>query len=125
MNVVDSSGWLEYLTDGVKADFFALPIEDEENLVTPTICMYEVFKRVLQAIGEERAVDAMGIMSRGKIVELNRQTAIEAAHLSITLKLSMADSIILATASANDATLWTQDAHFKDIEGVQYVEKKS
>jgi len=123
MNVVDSSGWLEYLTDNANADFFVLPIEDEANLLTPTICMYEVFKRVLLVFGEERAMDAMGVMSRGEIVDLNRQAAIEAARLSVQLKLSMADSIILATAQAYEATLWTQDAHFKDIEGVRFIEK--
>jgi toxin FitB len=79
MNVVDSSGWLEYLSDGPNADFFALPIGDFENLVTPTICVYEVFKRVLAELGEERALDAVGAMSRGEIVDFNRQTAIEAA----------------------------------------------
>ena len=123
MNVVDSSGWLEYLIDGANADFFALPIEDEENLATPTICIYVVFKRVLLELGEERALDAVGILSRGTVVELNQQDAIEAARLSIQLKLAMADSIILATARAFQATLWTQDAHFKDIEGVKYIQK--
>lgn len=125
MNVVDSSGWLEYLIDGANADFFALPIKDEANLATPTICIYEVFKRALLELGEERALDAAGILSRGSVVELNRQEAIEAARLSVQLKLAMADSIILATARAYEATLWTQDAHFKDIEGVRYIEKKS
>ena len=86
--------------------------------------MYEVFKRALLELGEERALDAAGIMSRGTVVELNRQEAIEAVRLSAQLKLAMPDSIILATARAYDATLWTQDAHFKAIEGVQYIEKK-
>jgi predicted nucleic acid-binding protein len=125
MNVVDSSGWVEYLIDGPNADFFAPPIEDEANLATPTICIYEVFKRVLSELGEERALDAAGILTRGTVVELNQQDAIEAARLSYHLKLSMADSIILATARAHDALLWTQDAHFKDIEGVRYIEKKA
>lgn len=124
MNVVDSSGWLEYLTDAANADFFALPISDEENLVTPTICLYEVFKRVLMDFGEERALDAVGSMEMGKIVDLNRQIAIDAALLSADMKLAMADSIILATARAYSATLWTQDAHFKNFEGVRYIEKK-
>jgi predicted nucleic acid-binding protein len=124
MNVVDSSGWLEYLSDGPNADFFAPPIEDEENLVTPTICIYEVFKRVLVELGEERALNAVGTLSRGNVVELNREEAIEAARLSAQLKLAMADSIILATARAYQATLWTQDAHFRDMEGVRYFEKK-
>jgi predicted nucleic acid-binding protein len=124
MNVVDSSGWLEYLTDGANANFFAQPINDEANLVTPTICVYEVFKRVLLELGDELALDAVGSMSRGVMVELNQQDAIEAARLSVHLKLAMADSIILATARAYEATLWTQDVHFKDIDGVQYIKKK-
>ncbi len=123
MNVVDSSGWLEYLIDEANADFFAPPIEDEANLAVPTICIYEVFKRVLLEFGEERALDAAGVMSRGTIVALDRQDAIDAARLSAQLKLSMADSLILATAQAYDATLWTQDAHFKDLPGVRYIEK--
>jgi predicted nucleic acid-binding protein len=123
MNVVDSSGWIEYLSDAANADFFALPIGDEENLVTPTICLYEVFKRVRMDFGEERALDVVGIMNKGEIVDLNRQIAIDAALLSSNLKMAMADSIILAIARAYSATLWTQDAHFKDVEGVRYIEK--
>ena len=123
MNVVDSAGWLEYLSDGANADFFAPPIEDEENLVTPTICIYEVFRRVLGELGEERALDAVGTLSRGNLVELSQQEAIEAARLSVQYKLAMADSIILATARTFQATLWTQDAHFKGIEGVQFIER--
>jgi predicted nucleic acid-binding protein len=125
MNIVDSSGWVEYLTDGANARFFASSIRDAENLVIPTICLYEVFKRVLMELGEERALDAIGMMSFGKVVELSREYAIEAARISTETKLAMADSIILATARAHDATLWTQDVHFKDIEGVKFIEKKT
>ena len=124
MNVVDSSGWLEYFTDGPNAGFFALPIQQASQLVTPTICLYEVFKRVLTQFSEERALDAVGSMTGGEIVDLDRQIAIDAALLSADLKLAMADSIILATARAHAATLWTQDEHFKDMEGVCYIEKK-
>jgi predicted nucleic acid-binding protein len=63
-------------------------------------------------------------MSYGREVGLDRKIAIYAAQISLGLKLPMADSIILATARTHDATLWTQDAHFKDIEGVKYIEKK-
>jgi len=123
MNVVDSSGWIEYLADKENANFFDAPIRNSDELLVPTICMYEVFKRVLQEFGEERALEAMGLMSIGQIVGLDRQIAINAAQISNELKLAMADSIILATARANEATLWTQDAHFKDLEGVKYIEK--
>ena len=124
MNVVDSSGWVEYLIDGPNADLFEMPILDGEHLITPTICIYEVCKRVLVQFGEERAMNAIGSMFEGMVVDLNREIAMEAAILSVELKLAMADSIILATARAYDATLWTLDAHFKDIEGVRYIEKK-
>jgi predicted nucleic acid-binding protein len=125
MNLVDSSGWIEYIADDTNADFFEPPIIDSETLLVPTICLYEVFKRVLQELGEERGLDAMGIMSLGTIIDLDRQIAIHAAQISTELKLAMADSIILATARAYNATLWTQDEHFKAIEGVKYKQKKA
>jgi predicted nucleic acid-binding protein len=125
MNIVDSSGWIEYIADDANANFFEPPIVDSESLLIPTICLYEVFKRVLQEYGEERALDAMGIMSLGTIIDLDRQIAIHAAQISNELKLAMADSIILATARAYDANLWTQDEHFNNIEGVKYKAKRS
>ncbi|HPP63432.1 MAG TPA: type II toxin-antitoxin system VapC family toxin [Anaerolineales bacterium] len=124
MNLVDSSGWIEYFTDGRNADFFAAPIRDVEKLIVPTICIYEVFKRLLTERDEDSALLAVGLMSHGHEIELDRNIAIEAAQISRELKLAMADSIILATARVNNATLWTQDAHFKGMDGVKYVEKK-
>jgi len=123
MNIVDSSGWVEYLIDGVNANFFAEAIQDTEKLITPTICIYEVFKRVFLEFGEDRALDAIGIMSVSQVVDLDRQIAIEAARISLESKLAMADSIILATTRAHDAKLWTQDVHFAGLDGVQYIEK--
>jgi predicted nucleic acid-binding protein len=124
MNVVDSSGWIEYFTAGKNADFFEKPIRDVENLLVPTICIYEVFKRLLAERDEDSALLSVGLMSHGREVELDRAIAIDAAQISRELRLAMADSIILATARAHNATLWTQDEHFKGIEGVKYVEKK-
>jgi predicted nucleic acid-binding protein len=124
MNVVDSSGWLEYFIDDKNADFFTPSIEDEANLIIPTISIYEVFKRILVEKGKEQALEAIAIMYGGQVVDLTREIALIAAQLSCELKLPMADSIILATAHSSDATLWTQDEHFKEIEGVQYIEKK-
>ena len=124
MNVVDSSGWVEYFSNGVNAEFFMPPVQDLENLLVPSICIYEVFKRLTLDLGEENALQAVGIMSYGRVIELDRKIAIDAAQISLELKLAMADSIILATARDNSATLWTQDAHFKNLEDVQYLEKK-
>lgn len=123
MNVVDSSGWLEYFARGKNAHFFAATIQETDSLVVPTICMYEVFKRMLSQRGEDAALQAVGIMSLGTITGLTQEIAINAAHISSELKLAMADSIILATARAHEATLWTQDADYAEIEGVKYIEK--
>lgn len=123
MNVVDSSGWLEYFGDGPNTDFFAPAIQEIETLLVPAVCIYEVFKRVLGQRGEEAALEAIGVMSLGQLVELNRDIAIQAAQISGENKLAMADSIILATTRAYAATLWTQDADLARFEGVQYVSK--
>jgi predicted nucleic acid-binding protein len=123
MNVVDSSGWLEYFANGRNVHFFAATIQKTDSLIVPTICLYEVFKRMLSQRGEEAALQAVGIMSLGAIAELTQEIAINAAHISSKLKLAMADSIILATARAHEATLWTQDEDYAEIEGVKYVEK--
>jgi len=124
MNIVDSSGWLEYFAEGSNAKFFAPAIEDTKNLLVPVICMYEVFKKLLQQSGLNEAQIHVSDMKQGKIVEIDESLALSAAKLSAELKLPMADSLILATARANNATLWTQDEHFKDLDGVKYIEKK-
>ena len=123
-NVVDSSGWIEYFADGPNADFFEAAIEDVSSLIVPSICIYEVFKRLLaEPNGEELALRVIAAMQRGRAVELNAELALEAAKTSWELKLPMADSIILATAQSHEATVWTQDSDFKGLPGVEYVEK--
>lgn len=124
MNVVDSSGWVEYFAQGKNAEFFIQPIQDIENLLVPTLCIYEVFKRLVLDIGEEEALQAIGVMSYGQVIDLDRKIALDAAQISLERKLAMADSVILATARDQDAILWTQDAHFKGFEGVNYIEKE-
>jgi predicted nucleic acid-binding protein len=125
MNVIDSSGWLEYFADGENADFFAPAIEQVSELVVPSISIYEVFKRVLQQRDESDGLQAVAIMQQGQVVDLDTGIALMAAKLSMAYKLPMADSIMLATARAYEATLWTQDADFKEIEGVEYIERRA
>lgn len=124
MNVVDSSGWLEYFANGPNATFFATAIEAVDTLIVPSISMYEVFKRVLQQRNEADALQAVALMAQGLVVDLDRSLALSAAKLSNDLRIPMADSIILATARRHNATLWTQDSDFKAIQGVQYIEKQ-
>lgn len=123
MNVVDSSGWLSYFANDENANQFAPVIQATDTLIVPTICMYEVFKRILAQRGEDAALQAVGIMSLGTSADLTQEIAINAAHISSAHKLALADSIILATARANKATLWTQDADFEGMAGLRYIAK--
>ena len=124
MNVVDSSGWLEYFADGPNADFFAPAVEDLENLLVPSISLLEVFKRILQQRGENEALKSVAQMRGGQVIDLDGTLALNAARISLALKLPLADSVILATARAYGATAWTQDNDFKGIEGVKYIARK-
>jgi predicted nucleic acid-binding protein len=124
VNLVDSCGWLEYFADGPNAGFFAKPIEKMDKLLVPTICILEVFKRVYQQSGEGAALQAIAAMSQGNVVEMGAAIAMTAAKIGVEMKIPLADSVILATARARGATVWTQDEHFRNIAGVKFVEKK-
>jgi toxin FitB len=123
MNVVDSSAWLEYFADGPNAEAFAAAIEDVDELVVPTICLYEVFKSVLRQRGESATLSTVALMRQGRIVDLTEQIALLAAELGVQTKLPMADSIILATARLSNGHIWTQDADFEGLDGVTFVAK--
>jgi len=120
VNVVDSSGWLEYFADGPSASFFAPAIEKPAELVVPTLSLYEVFKRVLQQRDESAALNAVALMQQATVVDLSAPLALSAATLGAQLKLPLADSVIYATARAYEATLWTQDADFDGLPHVRY-----
>jgi predicted nucleic acid-binding protein len=123
VNIVDSSAWLEFFSDGPNADQFAQPLSDRDNLLVPSIIIYEVFKVVLRERGENDALQSAALLRQGDIIELTEDISLRAARLSILHKLPMADSIILATARAHDAVIWTQDVHFQGIAKVRFFPK--
>jgi predicted nucleic acid-binding protein len=125
MNLVDSCGWLEYFANGKNADFFAPAIETPEQLIVPTLCLFEVFKRIMQQRNEIDALRAVGLMRQAKNIDLNDNLALSAARLSFDTKLALADSIIFATAQHYNATLWTQDVHFDGKPNVRFIQKSA
>ena len=124
MNIVDSSGWLSYFADEPNANHFLSPLNDTASLVVPTVTIYEVFKVVLRETSENEALQAAVAMRKGTVVDLTTLLAISASKLSLEHNLPMADSIILATAKEFDATIWTQDSDFKNLDAVKYFPKK-
>lgn len=122
MTVVDSSGWIEYFGDGPKASKYEKAILDQDNLLVPSICVYEVAKWLLSHSDNSQLVEeAVGGMRLGSVVPLDEGLALHAAEISATHGLAMVDSIILATAWTYEALLLTQDADFKGKTGVEYI----
>lgn len=120
MNIVDTSGWIEYFFGGRNMDYFLPVLEDTAELIVPVICMYEVFKKINSIADEARALQAVAQMKQARVIDLTEDIALSAALISLRHKLPMADSMIYATARAHGATLWTQDDHFQSLPGVNY-----
>ena len=123
MNIVDSCGWLEYFADDTNASFFSPIITNTKKLIVPSITITEVFKKIIQQKDEDLALQAISVMHQGTIVDLTSAIAVTAAQLGALHKLPLADSIIYSTAKHNKATIYTQDADFKDLDMVKYIAK--
>jgi predicted nucleic acid-binding protein len=122
--VVDSSGWLEFLTDGPLAEKFATRLRQPAQVITPTIIVYEVYKHARRLRGEGAALDAVAAMQKTRLVPLTEDLALVAADVSLEYKLAMADSIVLATARQYNAELITSDTGFRGVPGVVYVARQ-
>jgi len=124
MNVVDSSAWLSYFAGDNNANIFAVPIEDIERLLVPSVTITEVFKSILRQRDEDVALEAIVHMEQGQVISLDGHIAVNAAYYGNRYKLPLADSIIYATAQEFDALIWTQDADFENLKNVKFFPKK-
>jgi predicted nucleic acid-binding protein len=123
MNVVDSSGWLEYFAGGPNSDKFEIPLKDTSSLIVPVITIYEVFKVVLRETGENEALQAIASMQKGSVIDLTTNIALNASRISIKYSLPMADSIIFSTAQSYECVIWTQDSDFENLPNVNFIKK--
>ena len=123
MNVVDSSGWLEYFSGGPNSDEFEIPLADTSSLIVPVITVYEVFKVILREVGENEALQAVASMEKGSIINLTTSIAMNASRISLKYSLPMADSIILSTAQSYECVVWTQDSDFENLPNVKFFPK--
>ena len=123
MNLVDTSGWLEYFSETANSVHFEKAITHVDALIVPTIVLYEVFKKIANEFDEDKALIVTAHMKLGIVIELNETIAINAAKISIEKKLPMADSIIYATAEQHGAVVYTQDEHFAKLPNVKYYKK--
>jgi len=123
VNVVDTSGWLEYFAGGPNSGAFSIPIRETGKLVVPTICIYEISKIILRESDENHLLQALAAIQKGQVVALTPSIAADAAKVGLKYKLPVADSIIYTTAKQFDATVWTQDIDFENLSDVNYIPK--
>lgn len=123
MILVDSSGWIEFFTGGENASRYGSYLDDTAQLVTPTIVLYEVYKLVRRERTEEEALLAAAQIQKTRLVPLSDSLALTAADVSLEFRLAMADSIVYATARAEDAELVTSDGDLRGLPGVTFVPK--
>ena len=124
MNVVDSSGWIEYFAGGPNVGYFREPIEDAPALLVPSLGLFEVYRHMVRHRGREEALSVVAAMRKGAVIDLDDRLALDAAELSIDTRLPLADSVMLATARSRGAELWTQDSDFEGLEDVRYFKKR-
>lgn len=122
MNLVDSVGWIEFFTEGPLSKDYLSYLRDTPNLLTPTVVLYEVYKKVKSERTEEEALVAAAQISKTKIVALTQEIALSAADVSLRYGLPMADAIVYATALSESAQVVTSDIHFKGLAGVVFLE---
>ncbi len=123
MLLVDSSGWLEFFTDGPLATTYAQHLRHLNDVLTPSVVLYEVYKVIKRQRSEEEALTAAAQMGKTQFVPLNEPIALTAADVSLTYRLAMADAIVYATALMHRAKLVTSDADLAALPGVMYLKK--
>jgi toxin FitB len=123
MNLLDSSGWIEYFANGPNAGHFDPIATETARLLVPTIVLHEVYRWAEREGGETAAHRCALALQEGHVIALDADLAIAAARLARRHKLPTADSIIYATAQARSALVWTQDDDFENLSGVRYFAK--
>lgn len=122
-DVLDSSAWIECLDAGPNTRRFKSALGKLPDLLVPSITITEVRKVVLKQRSLTEADTVTSTMTSGRVVPIDQEIAILAADLFAQHKLPLADSLIYATALLHEATLWTQDDHFKGLPQVKYYPK--
>lgn len=120
MNVVDTSGWIEFFKAGSNGPIFKPVIEDHPRLLVPTIALYEVHKILSRALPPALVEQSLNVMRRGRVVDFTDARSIAASEVALRFKLAMADAAMYSVAQEFGATFWTQDADYQGFAGVKY-----
>ncbi len=123
MNVVDSSGWIEFFKAGANGPVFKPVIEDRNQLLVPTIALFEVHKVLSRSLPAGLVQRCLDVMRLGRVLDLTDPRAVAASQVAAKHKLAMADAAMYSMAQEFGATFWTQDVDYAGLDGVQYCAK--
>ena len=123
MNVVDSSGWVEYFQDSPRADFFAPAIERRSELLVPVVALYEVHKVLSRKVSADVVERFLNVMRLGRVLEITDLRAINASRAANLHGLAMADAMMYSMAQEFSATFWTQDVDYELLPDVRFFAK--
>ncbi len=121
--LVDTCGWIEWLTDGVLSDKYEHYLKTIERVIVPTSVQFELYKWVSKQRSTQAAIEVVALTEQAQVIALSTPIALLAADLANEHKLSFADSIIYASSQFHQAELITSDSHFKNLQDVIYFEK--
>ena len=123
MNVVDSSGWIEFFKTDPNGLTFKPIIQDEPRLLVPSISLFEVHRVLSRALPADVVQTCLDVMRRGRMLDLTDRPAIAASKAAAQHGLVLADAAIYSMALEHGATLWTQDVDYQGLAGVSYSAK--
>ena len=123
MNVVDSSGWIEFFLAGPNGLTFKSVIEQRDQLLVPTIALFEVHKILSRSLSAELVDRCLDVMRLGRVLDLTDRRAIAASKVARQHRLALADAAMYSMAQEHGANFWTQDIDYQDLTGVRYFAK--
>ena len=123
MNLVDSSGWIEFFRAGANGPVFKPVIEDRHHLLVPTIALFEVHKVLSRSLPADLVNQCLDVMRLGRVLDLTDERAIAASTIASRHRLAMADAAMYSLAQEFEATFWTQDVDYQGLDGVRYCPK--
>ena len=123
MNLVDSSGWIEFFQAGGNGPVFKPVIEDRNALLVPTIALFEVHKVLSRRLPVDLVERCLNVMRLGRVLDFTDARAVAASQIAVRHQLAMADAAMYSMAQEFGATFWTQDADYQGLVGVNYSPK--
>ena len=124
MNVVDSSGWIEFFSAAANGPIFRPVIEQRDRLLVPTIALFEVHKILSRSLSEDMVDRCLNVMRLGRVLDLTDRRAIAASKVARQHRLALADAAMYSMAREHEATFWTQDVDYQNLPSVRYFSKQ-